>query len=301
MKKQTFDGTPDPSVASFALSKLGYTPWTAIADIIDNSISAGATKIAVRFQKLIDGTYKVFIADNGCGMSHDELVKAMKYGTERSMARTKLSVYGMGLKTSSSSYTRKFSVVTRDAKGDTNLATWDLDKVKESNNWIFETDEPSASQLDALSRAANNGSGTVVIWEKAIFSQKKRDTRRGNRTTEVANKDVVEQTKEYLSLVFHRFLEGTAKDTPKIRIVVDDEPLVPFNPFHQDYLSPEWDPVVDEFTATLDTDTTKKVKWRIRFSQDIYSEWQRDTFFMCKPDSTKQMFVSLARQPHTRT
>lgn len=264
MPKQTFDGTPDPSVASFALSKLGYTPWTAIADIIDNSISAGATKIGVRFQKLIDGTYKVFIADNGCGMSHDELVKAMKYGTERTMARTKLSVYGMGLKTSSTSYTRKFSVVTRDAKGNTNVATWDLDNVQENNNWTFETDEPSPSQIDALSRVAGNGSGTVVIWEKAIFRQKKRDTRRGSRTTEVANKDVVEQTKEYLSLVFHRFLEGTAKDTAKIRIVVDDEPLVPFNPFHVDYLSPDWDPVVDEFTATIDSNSTKRVKYSIR-------------------------------------
>lgn len=264
MKKQTFDGTPDPSVASFALSKLGYTPWTAIADIIDNSISAGATKIGVRFQKLVDGTYKVFIGDNGCGMSHDELVKAMKYGTDRTMARTKLSVYGMGLKTSSTSYTRKFSVVTRDAQGNTNVATWDLDKVKEINNWNFETDEPSASQIDALSRNANNGSGTVVIWEKAIFRQKKRDTRRGNRTTEVSNKDVVEQTREYLSLVFHRFLEGTAKNTPKIRIVVDDEPLVPFNPFHEDYLSPDWDPVVDEFTVTLNAETTKKIKFSIR-------------------------------------
>jgi len=264
MNNQTFDGTPDPSIASYALSKLGYSPWTAVADIIDNSISAGATKISLRFQKLLDGTYKVFIADNGCGMSHDELVKAMTYGTERSMARTKLSVYGMGLKTSSTSYTRKFTVVSRDNKGVAYAATWDLEKVKKINRWEFEVYDPSPSQIDALNRGAGNEHGTVVIWEKAIFRQKKRDTKRGKRNKEVTNKDVVEQTKEYLSLVFHRFLEGTAKDSPKIRIVVDDEPLVPFNPFHEDYLSPDWDPVVDEFTTTLNGDPEKKIKYSIR-------------------------------------
>ena len=72
---------PDAARTIEGLRDTGYDFLTAIADVVDNSIAAEATKVSVRVALAMDGELEVSVADNGYGMDRDELLNAMKYGS----------------------------------------------------------------------------------------------------------------------------------------------------------------------------------------------------------------------------
>ena len=93
---------------------IGYSFETAVADIIDNSISAGATDIRVCFMS--KDPQWLCIEDNGYGMTESELETAMRYGSHSpSDVRSKddLGRFGLGLKTASLSQCRKITVMSK--------------------------------------------------------------------------------------------------------------------------------------------------------------------------------------------
>ena len=111
MTRRRVESIPDAVRVTEGLRHTGYTPETAIADLIDNSIAADATEIGVRLSRGFDNTYTVWIGDNGCGMDEATLIRAMQYGSSRELARNKLSVYGLGMKMASTSFSSRCSVV----------------------------------------------------------------------------------------------------------------------------------------------------------------------------------------------
>ncbi|MDU1799221.1 MAG: ATP-binding protein, partial [Pseudomonas aeruginosa] len=71
---------PSAACLSESMRDLGYSLETAIADLIDNSISAGADTIDIICD--VSGEHPVMvILDNGRGMTEDELLDAMRHGT----------------------------------------------------------------------------------------------------------------------------------------------------------------------------------------------------------------------------
>lgn len=179
---------------------IGYSVETAIADIIDNSISADAKNIDVCFD-FNDSSY-LYIADDGFGMSFEKLKDAMRYGscspTETRNAKD-LGRYGLGMKTASLSQCRRMSVFTKQ-DGVFAACCWDLDVIKETNNWsllILEyTDAvvvPSIKQyLDT------HDSCTIVLWENF-------DKLVGKNSPDEVNEKMA-MVANHLSLVYHRFL-----------------------------------------------------------------------------------------------
>src|SRR5690348_9730405 len=99
---------PDPSRLIFGLRDTGYDFNTAAADIIDNSIAAGATEINVQVDLAPDGRKFVYFGDNGSGMNSAHLFEAMRYGAPRRSDLKSLGKFGLGLKTASSSICLKF-------------------------------------------------------------------------------------------------------------------------------------------------------------------------------------------------
>ena len=69
---------PDPSNEIQMLSKIGYTLETALSDIIDNSISAGAKNIEILSLPKEDIFWSVI--DDGIGMDSSELIENMRIG-----------------------------------------------------------------------------------------------------------------------------------------------------------------------------------------------------------------------------
>src|SRR5688572_11837671 len=110
-----------------SLRSLGYDFSAAVADLVDNSISAAATEVLIDVE--FDGDHsRVRIADNGVGMSKAQLEEAMRYGSERDYDENELGKFGLGLKTASLSQCQRLSVASRqNTSRGIHVFCWDLE------------------------------------------------------------------------------------------------------------------------------------------------------------------------------
>ena len=122
---------PVANVLMNSMRSMGYTFEAAIADIVDNSISAKAERIDIKFP-VDPGHIYVAICDDGSGMDSDELFDAMKYGSEKKKngrSTDDLGRYGLGLKSASLSQCRKLTVISKK-DGRYSAYSWDLDVIE---------------------------------------------------------------------------------------------------------------------------------------------------------------------------
>jgi len=143
---------------------VGYSLGTALADIIDNAISAGARTLALITDTATSEPW-IALADDGCGMSEIELVEAMRLGSKnpRDTRRPEdLGRFGLGLKSGSFSQCRSLTVVTRKG-GITSCARWDLDQVAERNDWCLELIDNPDLMIGNLGNSHLGEKGTIVI------------------------------------------------------------------------------------------------------------------------------------------
>lgn len=218
---------PSAACLSASMRDLGYSLETAIADLVDNSISAGATWIKIICD--FSGAQPLLvILDNGKGMTEEELLAAMRHGTNnptRSRAPTDLGRFGLGLKTASFSQCRSLTVVARSAASICG-AEWDLDRIDAEDDWVLsildDDDIKALPYVDSL-----ESHGTAVIWQKL---DRLLEDEIGNRQQEIVN-EKLEAVRRHLSLVFHRFLSGEVKGYPKIDISINGSGIRAFDPF----------------------------------------------------------------------
>jgi hypothetical protein len=135
--RRVADVTPHSASLVQSLRDIGYSCETALADIIDNSITAGAGSIEI----LVDANSvepAVAVLDDGMGMSLDELIEAMRTGSRNPLderSASDLGRFGLGMKSASFSQCKQLTVMSR-RDGVTSAATWDLDKVEVvPENW----------------------------------------------------------------------------------------------------------------------------------------------------------------------
>lgn len=206
----------NPNVSNFitALRDIGYSLEIALADILDNSISAKAKNIKIYCRN--KEKLKFEILDNGIGMSEIELIEAMRLGSKNPLDnrnKTDLGRFGLGLKTASFSQCKKLTVFTKK-DGIISNRQWDLNYIEEKNEWRLINlkefyDYELVQELDKLK------SGTLVIWEEV------------DRINPKDLSENIVKLREHLSLVFHKFLE---KKTFKISI--NESELKGFDPFN---------------------------------------------------------------------
>lgn len=201
------------------LASVGHKLKSAIADLVDNSISADATEIRIKFGPPNAGHGRwLTIADNGRGMDQATLDQAMTLGSASDYDLNALGKFGFGLKGASWSQTKVFTVVTRTAKGPARHLTWD---VEDMAHWMAKSDplQPWEKEETAL-----DGHGTVVLWKDMRPPQI-------TQSHDVApwSYEVME-LERHLALVFHRFLEGKAAGRRKVRIWINKVPVEPNNP-----------------------------------------------------------------------
>lgn len=218
---------PSASSLSESMRDLGYSLATAVADIIDNSITAKATEVDV-FCDLTGEKPTLVIIDNGSGMPEEELLLAMKHGSanpKQAREPNDLGRFGLGLKTASFSQCRNLTVIS-SINSEVCGAEWDLDYVSEKDEWCLlildDSDIQKIPYLDQMSKT-----GTAVVWTKLdrLF-----EDQYGSKRDEIVNEklDLVDR---HLSLVFHRFLAGEVKHHPKLSIRINGHTVKPFDPF----------------------------------------------------------------------
>lgn len=218
------ENRPTAEILMTSMRSIGYSFEAAVADVIDNSISAYADKVELYFP--IDPTkLYVSICDNGYGMTADELYDAMKYGSTlkgSTRSRDDLGRFGLGLKSASLSQCRRLTVVSKK-NGHLSAYAWDLDVVEKEQDWLMvELTSEDISRIYHLDFLADKDAGTIVQWENFDVLHKSS----GNVFADLNDKQA--STSEYLSLIFHRFLN---RITNKLTIKINEFVLKGFDPF----------------------------------------------------------------------
>jgi hypothetical protein len=221
--------TAAPSAArlTFSLRDIGYDFVSAIADLIDNSISAGASDVSVEIE--FEGAQStVYIADNGAGLDGRGITEALRFGTRRLYEAGDLGRYGLGLKTASLSQARRVTVVSRQA--DRKRPVWrtlDLDLIAEHDEWVL-TENHRDRAITRGQEMLGTGNGTVVIWQNLdrVLPASGAEGGWAKRRFEI----LVDKTKRHLAMVFHRFLTGE-NNAPRITIRVNGDKVLAWDPF----------------------------------------------------------------------
>jgi hypothetical protein len=218
-----------PSAASLtaSLRDLGYSLEAAIADLIDNSISAEATEIDV-FCDLSRDAPVLVIADNGRGMTAQEVIAALRHGAtdpRKKRGPKDLGRFGLGLKTASFSQCRRLTAISI-VKGVYAGAEWNLDEVEKNDDWLIAVLDPDEITTQPYFETLGE-TGTLIVWRDLdrLFEDEM-----GRRRDEIVNEKLA-IVERHLSLVFHRFLAGEVKGRRKLAIRINGHPVSPFDPF----------------------------------------------------------------------
>ena len=234
-KTREVDATPYAASLIEGHRDFGYSLETALADVIDNAITAGARQVELIADTVADEPW-IALADDGSGMTEAELVEAMRLGSKNpthERAAEDLGRFGLGLKSASFSQCRSLTVLTRK-DGRTSCARWDLDRVAKRNDWSLELIDNSELVIghDLLPET-----GTVVIWEKLdrLSGGYKHDS--GKRAEHMNSE--LSRAEHHLRLVFHRFLDGAK---PRLKLSLNGRQLKPIDPMATSYAATQKDP-----------------------------------------------------------
>lgn len=228
-RRSTVEVVPSARRLIGSLRDIGYDTPEAVADLIDNSIVARATRVDVTLH--FDGAASsIRISDDGTGMTGGTLTEAMKYGSERDYDDDDLGKFGLGLKTASMSQCRRLSVASRTSKSVARIEArqLDLDYVERTDSWrvfLLGAAERSAALCDPLKQHR----GTVVLWESLDRILNYR-----NPGSEWARSKLLalgERLDLHLGMVFHRFISGEVPRRRKLRIVINGTVVEPWDPF----------------------------------------------------------------------
>lgn len=216
----SYEIVPPAKTLINAIRSIGYNFSTAVADIIDNSVSAMASEIDVYSDPLENEPYFA-VLDNGQGMNNNELKNAMTFGSSRSDkldAYVDLGRFGLGLKSASLSQCRKLIVVSKK-KDSVSAMSYDLDLIEKTNKWILnELSYEEIKNQIYFSELLKYDSGTLVIWKDF-------DKIRENASNfEDSFRSLISDAKKHVELVFHRFYE-------KIRISFNSKSIDKRDPF----------------------------------------------------------------------
>ena len=208
-----------------SMRSLGYSFPAAIADLIDNSISAHATDIEIYSDPGVDPF--LIILDNGNGMTENEIYEAMRYGSTNPLderSEDDLGRFGLGMKSASLSQCRKF-VVASKKEDRLHAYSWDLDYVIESKAWMLKGySEEEILSLPMIELLKSKETGTYIILTD--FDRIKESTGNINETFNKYLDDMI----DHLSLVFHRFIdEGLSIYVNGLKVEAKD----PFLMYHR--------------------------------------------------------------------
>lgn len=218
----------EPPAASLAesLRAFSYELPTAIADLVDNSITARAEHIWVDFHW--DGADStIIITDDGDGMSEEMLVAAMRPGSRNPLDQREshdLGRFGLGLKTASFSQCRRVTVRSKTDGENPATRCWDHDHIANVNAWQLLRRGNAAAEA-GFHRLRELKHGTSVVWQnldRLVAGQGKDNERAQQVFLERA-----ESVKKHLSMVFHQLITGS----DRVTILLNGHKVEPWDPF----------------------------------------------------------------------
>lgn len=212
-----------------SLRDIGYELPAAVADLVDNSIDAEATKVDVAVT--FDGERSwIRVADNGTGMPTHRMNEAMRYGTDRNYGEADLGKFGLGMKTASLSQCRRLTVATRTnpQRREIEIRQWDLDHVMDEDRWQL-LRLGTSEVRDEVITPLQDEPGTVVMWEMLdrVLDYKLPSGVAAQHGLSTVCRDI----EAHLAMVFHRFLAQQARRALPLTITLQGNEIDPWDPF----------------------------------------------------------------------
>jgi hypothetical protein len=211
-----------------SLRDMGYDFPSAVADIVDNSIEAGADRVNIDIRNDGDDSW-VRISDDGKGMRPAQVREALRYGAAREYEEKSLGKFGLGLKTASMSQCQHLTVASRANTDQPQICAyaWDLAHILETDSWeILEVGRQEYMEL--LREPLLSHTGTVVLWRRLDRMLGLKHPYGGMIKKRILG--MCSELEDHLAMVFHRYLTGNA-GRRKVRISVNGKALRPWDPF----------------------------------------------------------------------
>lgn len=228
----TTDSTRLPPDAGYAkaLTNQGYSFETAVADLVDNSIDAGADSVVVHFLRDADRIVSLLVLDNGQGMDHAGLDSAMTVGRRRNYGGRALGMYGTGLKAASLSHARSLTVISRTKRSPAAGRKLTAEGIEDSFRCDTVDPEFAQQQIDVYDGLIE-WHGTIVRWDRVRAFETV-----ATGQSEQFLSEAISRLEIHLGLYLHRFLSSglrldiavwdveTGEETDHISV----DPLDPF-------------------------------------------------------------------------
>lgn len=243
------DGSWNAGRVFQALGRIGYHPVPALLDIVDNSVSAGATSVLVKVdlkrEERSEGQRgrsrsvlnSFSIIDNGCGMNADELHNALTLGssTEQYHEHT-LSKFGMGLKTAALSLGKRLEIVSRINKdlNRVHKVVLDLDLIDQHNKYVYGLAEPTEDDLRELDACTQEKCGTLIRITNLHTDSLPRAS------------EIIDKLKSEAGVIYYYYLKGVAEGAEHLSLKIDDDDVAPVDPLFVDEIDLE-EPDLDEY------------------------------------------------------
>jgi hypothetical protein len=206
---------------------------SALADLVDNSLDAGAHRIEIRLLTKDDLLCEVHVIDDGLGMNQDAIDAAMTIGHRREYGPTEHGHFGVGLKAASLAHANTFAVwsqrlgyppVGRRIQRDEYATDFSCDVM---------TTDAAEIELYQSGKYPSRAQGTVVVWQ-AI-----RNAYQGVNKAEaqIWLQKIEQSVRTHLGIVFHRLIDNGAAAIELLVDVVETAsagiavPIVPIDPF----------------------------------------------------------------------
>jgi len=226
---------PDARVVD-AFQNIGYSLEAALADLIDNSIDAGASQVLVRFVRTNNELHSLDVVDNGNGMTDVAIDRAMKFGGQRPYQPGDLGMYGMGLKAASLSQADNLTVLSRAVGSEAVGRRWQAKEARRGWQCDVVSSHFASEALVAALNGIGSVHGTIVRWDQV------RDFRKASDRVDAYIQRIRTSLTIHLGLQLHRFLTG---DRPRLQILVNtlnvdtgekspDFAVTPLDPFSYD-------------------------------------------------------------------
>lgn len=217
---------PDAAALMMSARSFGnYDVPAALADLIDNSIKAGAREISLTC-RYNGGDPEIRIRDDGRGMSGRELREAMRPASSNPLTERlpdDLGRFGWGMKSASFSQCARLTVISRRGEELTGCV-WDLTNVEGWRMGILDEQELVAIASPDL-RAKD---GVEVVWSNC-------DRLSENNTISQAEFNaLIVHAGNRLAIIFHRYLAGEVRGR-RLTVRLNGRKIEAVDPFYRDH------------------------------------------------------------------
>jgi hypothetical protein len=223
---------PNASRTVEAFRSLGYDLNSAIADVVDNAVTekVSAKNITIDFF-VKAGNITCRIQDDGCGMSGKELEEAMRFGAETTYKDKDLGKFGMGMKTASLSHCNVLTVISKKNRSEIVGCRWDVGHVNKNGWKLLGLDKVEIAKILQKEKIDLKNNGTIILWDDLTWLNEEYKSYDSNKLAQNFYFRILDEFKLHLSMVYHRFLDGSLGKERTVRILVNKEKLSPWDPF----------------------------------------------------------------------